>query len=816
MEPKKKDNRPLIFVFIALAAFIILLDFNIAEIQYGNQGMNFLSALPLALERMGTNPFAVSHALKAGTLAQTILVSMAILGIAVLYFYGDAQSKEHADPNTAQGSAKWDTHPEEYTKKHQIKGHPEKSIILGKDLGLGMKPGDSENVCILGMTGTGKSFGVIKPNLMQMNSSFCVTDPSGDICSSDAKLLMDNGYDVKMFSISNMASSNCYNPFDYVYDEEGGIDETRVSTMVTMFIQNAAELANGGKAGGDKFWDQASKALLTACAMYLLEFMPPEYRNFYNMLRLVQMGKVSETNSDADTKLDRMFSAARKIRPDSHCFSSYDTFKLAPARTANSILISAAVDMNMFNQTLVRNMTTTDYKVKSRNLAGQIVEYAKDENGKLIRTSQNLDLNTIGDKKTAIFINIPQTNATYNFLVSMLYSQMFDSLYGRAEKICPNKWMVVGSDGNPVKTMLDSEDDAKKARELYLHAYIIKALENGKPAYFIANENAGKKFTLPGYPVGYMERVYSSEVGKKIIHSFENSTIVRQKNRLPWHVQCLLDEFANIGSIPEFPQKLATMRKYEISCMIVLQSKSQLQNRYDKLWPDIIANCRAMIFLGSTDTDTCKLISDRIGKHTIRIQNSSISQSGRGGSSSKNYGLTGRELMMPDEVSRIELTKSIVLVDGHNFFISKYKASDHPQWKNTGDVDPNQRISVTEFTECSEKLTSDSGDQDAMIKFIENALEKHNAEVQKINNAKNLGDAVNPTPKNGPLTQEERERNKDAAANTKTPRKEYKTKGKKTDAAEKAEKEAAERNKKLNETFSEAPAKKHLNPQDYV
>lgn len=816
MEPKKKDNRPLIFVFIALAAFIILLDFNIAEIQYGNQGMNFLSALPLALERMGTNPFAVSHALKAGTLAQTILVSMAILGIAVLYFYGDAQSKEHADPNTAQGSAKWDIHPEKYTKEHQIKGHPEKSIILGKDLELGMKPGDSENVCILGMTGTGKSFGVIKPNLMQMNSSFCVTDPSGDICGSDAKLLMDNGYDVKMFSISNMASSNCYNPFDYVYDEEGGIDETRVSTMVAMFIQNAAELANGGKAGGDKFWDQASKALLTACAMYLLEFMPPEYRNFYNMLRLVQMGKVSESNSDADTKLDRMFRAAREIRPDAHCFSSYDTFKLAPARTANSILISAAVDMNMFNQTLVRNMTTTDYKVKSRNLAGQIVEYAKDENGNLIRTSQNLDLNTIGDKKTAIFINIPQTNATYNFLVSMLYSQMFDSLYGRAEKICPNKWMLVGADGNPVKTMLDSKDDAKKAQELYLHAYIAKALENSKPVYFIANENAGKKFSLPGYPIGYMEKVYSAEVGKKIIASFENAKIVHQKNRLPWHVQCLLDEFANIGSIPEFPQKLATMRKYEISCMIVLQSKSQLQNRYDKLWPDIIANCRAMIFLGSTDPDTCKLISDRIGKRTIRIQNSSVSQSGKGGSSSKNYGLAGRELMMPDEVSRIGLTKSIVLVDGHNFFISKYKASDHPQWKNTGDVNPNQRISVTEFTECSEKLTSDSGDQDAMINFIEDALRRHN-EAIKIISAKDLKGAVNPSPSDQPLTPEERQKSKDAASSARTGRKTYKSKTGETDAEKKAKQEERERNRKLNEAFSEeAPAKKHFNPQDYA
>ena len=164
-----------------------------------------------------------------------------------------------------------------------------------------------------------------------------------------------------------------------------------------------------------KIRNQSTRALLNACAMYILEYEPEENHNMYRMLQLVQMGKVSEKDSEGQTELDKLFSFPAKEEAagkSPHCLSHYRTFKLAPARTANSILISAAVDLNMFNQTKVRNMTTTSYLVKSRNTKGQIRSYHRDKNGRLIRTDENIDLRTIGDKKTCLFVNIPQADST--------------------------------------------------------------------------------------------------------------------------------------------------------------------------------------------------------------------------------------------------------------------------------------------------------------------------------------------------------------------------------------------------------------------
>ena len=149
---------------------------------------------------------------------------------------------------------------------------------------------------IIGSAGSGKSFGVIKPNLMQLNTSYVITDPSGEMFQAEAKLLLEEGYVVKIFSTSDMVFSNCYNPFDYCYDESGEIDENRVSTMINLFLQNAADLKNNR---GDPFWEKSSRALLQACAMLLLEFFPEEYRNMREMLILVQKGRVSEDKNAA-------------------------------------------------------------------------------------------------------------------------------------------------------------------------------------------------------------------------------------------------------------------------------------------------------------------------------------------------------------------------------------------------------------------------------------------------------------------------------------------------------------------------------------
>lgn len=737
-----------LFYILALFAGLHFLAVRTALTVEGDRNSNILDLIMEALNHMTTNPFSLKGAFDNPAYAFKVLGIVTVIFLLVaLYVWSENQSKEHENSKTAKGSAEFNTDfkgfKQKYTKKKATASteEPDPNIILGKDIYYGLERGRNTNVMIIGSAGSGKSFGVIKPNIMQMNTSLVCTDPSGEMFMAEAKLLLEHGYKVKIFSTSDMLHSNCYNPFDYVYGEDGAIEETRVSTMVNMFLQNATDLQNNR---GDKFWDQASKAILNACAMLLLEFYPRERQNMYEMLRLIQKGKVSEKDSDNQTELDKIFSRCRKHNPDAHCFSSYDTFKLAPARTANSILISAGVDLNMFNQTKVRNMTTTSYAVKSRNTDGRIRQFHHDRNGELIWTDENIDLRTIGDEKTCLFINIPQADSTYNFLVSMMYSQLFECLYGRAEKICPNKWMVVNSYGQSILSMIDSKEDAQKLISFYREAEIIEKEENSKQVFYIYNREAEKRLCLPGFGRGRLKKVYSRESGQMFLDQFKNCRIVHGAKVLPVHVQCLLDEFSNIGAIPEFPQKLATMRKYEISCMIVLQSLSQLKNRYDKLWADVLSNCDCTIFLGTTDPETCKYISqDRLGKRTIRILNRSKGSSGRGKNSSASYNLDARDLMTPDEVSRLDKNTALIMVSGEKpFKVKKYKASDHPNWKLTGDVDPDEMMEPSELVVCREKRLCSYKDASSIILQAVQAAVNRNAEgrqavseVEKVHNA---------------------------------------------------------------------------------
>lgn len=729
-----------------LLLYIVL---HVMQVRYSNSGANIFELLIAGLTHISQKPFELGYSLSdPGAFFLALLAVTVIYVFTLMYMDLQTQRNEHADPRTAQGSADWNNDFKGFEQKFTIpkkKGEPDQNMILGKGLRYGLKQGRNVNVVIMGSAGSGKSFGVIKPNVLQMNSSYVITDPSGEIFRSMAHMLLDNGYTVKLFSTSNMEYSNCYNPFDYIYDENGGVDETRVTSMVSMFLQNATELQNNK--GGDKFWDQASKALLIACSMLLLEFYPDQYHNMYQILKLVQKGKVSESKSDTQTELDMIFEEKRKINPNAHCFSSYDTFKLAPARTANSILISAAVDLNMFNQTKVRNMTTTSYMVRKRNLGGQIVDYAHDAQGNLIRTDDNIDLRTVGDEKTAVFVNIPQADGTFNFLVSMMYAQLFESLYGRAEKICPKKYMIVSKDGYPVLTMLNSTEDAKKLIELYKNAEVVKNIEDSKEVFYIFNWKAGSMYTHPGYNNGCMKKFYSQKAAEDFLKQFDGCSVKQGKAIVPWHVQCLLDEFSNIGSIPEFPQKIATMRKYEISCMIVLQSLSQLKNRYDKLYSDILSNCDNTIFLGTSDPETCEYISKRLGPKTIKIQTHGTSSSGKGKSSSTNMNLTKRELMTPDEVSRIPGDMSIVLTNGQKpFFVKKYRALDHPNWKLSGDDNRDFAIEPTEYAKCTEKSSSKDNDASAMMQNMQNAakgLDRDGKPAAETKTIESPGDVAN-------------------------------------------------------------------------
>lgn len=609
----------------------------------------------------------------------------------------DAAGKEH-------GSAKWAVNISGFLKGFSDpydskKDETDPNVIISDRLRMSFDISRIDNkrnlnTLVVGGSGAGKSFRFVKPNLAQMNCSTVTTDPSGELLECMGKPLMQKGIKVKVFSTSDMKHSNCYNPFDYVYDENGEIDEAKVSTMVFLFLKNADGAQAAKQKSGDPFWEKSAKAFLSALAYYLLENreLKKECINFTTMLKLTQAGKVSEDSQSSSSQLDRMMEEHRaqmaKEGRISKAMLSYDTFKLAPAKTANSILITCAVDLQLFANEDVKNMTRHDYE---------------DEDN-------NVHLDKIGDVQTALFINIPQANGTFNFLVSMLYSQMFDALYTKAEKICPNRYMIVDKHKKPVITMLKDEETARKYLEMLKDATVVrKATVRGRETYRVMSG----KTVITERP--------SQEAAQKVIDGAGEYTVKQGRLRLPWHVRCLMDEFANIGEIPEFSQKLATMRKYEISCCIIVQSIAQIEEKYDKLYEGIIGNCDTIIYLGSNEYKTCKYISDLLGETTIRTKNRSRSKKG----SSDSFAASKRLLMTPDEIRRLNRRKCIVIISGLDPFLDrKYNFLKHPNFKLCGDADRKNKADMKfmdiyfNSTPSKKRSTSKTGRQKAVAETV--------------------------------------------------------------------------------------------------
>lgn len=309
-----------------------------------------------------------------------------------------------------------------------------------------MKTHLNNNVFIVGGAGTGKSRFFIKPNVLQMNCSYVVTDPSGELLKSMHNVLKNNGYSIKVFNLVDMTHSCKYNPFKYIRNA------TDVSILVDCFISNTT--APDAKSG-DPFWDKSEKALMTALVFYLMDIADEKFRKFSTILWMVQLAQMEENtfgktlpkrpdpkfNFALDNDLDELFNgnseiiekeikdersgkmktvlAIKKILdPEavkkqqdkietSLCLTNYKTYKLGGTKTAKSILISAAVRLNPFSIPTIQNLTNED----------------------------NVELEAVGDKLTCFFAIIPQTNSTFNFLISMLFSQMFESLYYKGATI---------------------------------------------------------------------------------------------------------------------------------------------------------------------------------------------------------------------------------------------------------------------------------------------------------------------------------------------------------------------------------------------
>jgi type IV secretion system protein VirD4 len=533
----------------------------------------------------------------------TLMVAFA-LGIYALMKY--TSRKRLHRKGVEHGSARWANEKEEkfLADKPEKKGKkpiPEKpkspfetdnNILLTQEVRMSLNTRqhrENLNVLVIGGSGSGKSRFYVKPNIMQLNTSYVVTDPKGELLRSCGRLLKKAGYEIRVFNLIDMSHSNNYNPFNYIYDKDGNINKTYVMKMVNCLMKNTKQ---EGASGGDQFWDDSTKALTLAIAFYLLEKKTDENgnsldRNFSTVMKMMRLAEISEQDENHRSPLDDMMDELRAENPHSMAVSFYADFKKAPAETAKSILISAAVRFAAFNLPEVADLTHTD----------------------------NIHLDTLGDRKTALFIIIPSSDATFNFLAAMMYTQLFDTLYDTAN------------------------------------------------------------FKYGG--------------------------------RLPVHVRCLLDEFANVGTIPDFDKLLATMRSMEISANIIIQNLAQLKKMYDKSWEILTGNCDSLLFLGGQEASTLEAISKSLGKETIDVVSQNRTRSHKSPSTSENNSILGRELMTTDELKVMKPNECVLIVRAlYPFFCHKFDIEKHQNYKYLEDSNKNYAYLIDDLhTEKAPDMT---------------------------------------------------------------------------------------------------------------
>ena len=417
----------------------------------------------------------------------------------------------------------------------------------------------NKNILVIGGSGSGKTRFFVKPSLMQMHSSYVVTDPKGTVLIECGKLLQRGGYQIKVLNTINFKKSMKYNPFAYLRSEKD------ILKLVNTIIANTK---GDGEKSGEDFWVKAEKLYYTALIGYIWYEAPDEEKNFTTLLEMINASEAREDDEDFQNPVDLMFERLEEKDPEHFAVKQYRKYKLAAGKTAKSILISCGARLAPFDIKELRELMETD----------------------------EMQLDTIGDRKTALFVIISDTDDTFNFVVSILYTQLFNLL-------------------------CDKADD-----------------------------------------------VYGG--------------------RLPVHVRCLLDEFANIGQIPKFEKLIATIRSREISASIILQSQSQLKAIYKDNADTIVGNCDTTLFLGGKEKTTLKEISEILGKETIDSFNTSETR-GRELSHGLNYQKLGKQLMTEDEIAVMDGGKCILQLRGvRPFFSDKFDITKHPKYKYLSDADP--------------------------------------------------------------------------------------------------------------------------------
>lgn len=382
----RKDKQvELVFYFVG-AVFIAWLSVLVAPciheglfdaIIYLNEAMN--------------SPF--SFELCQDTL-KCILISESIYSFSYLAYY---YSRKNYRKNEEYGSAKW-ANNKAVNKKYTEKDYSSNKILsqnvrIGLD---GRRHRRNLNTLVIGGSGAGKTRFFGKPNLMQCNTSFVVLDPKGEQLRDVGNLLEKEGYVIKVVDLINMNRSHCYNPFRYIKDDKD------VLKLITNLIRNTTPK---GSQTNDPFWEKSETALLEALCLYLLHEAPEEEQNFTMVMEMIAAAEVKEDDEEYQSPLDELFERLEIRNPNSLALKQYKIYKQAAGKTAKSILISVGVRLSAFNLESIASLTATD----------------------------ELELDLVGERKTAIFAVIPDNDSTFNFLIGMLYTQLFQMLYYQAD-----------------------------------------------------------------------------------------------------------------------------------------------------------------------------------------------------------------------------------------------------------------------------------------------------------------------------------------------------------------------------------------------
>lgn len=417
----------------------------------------------------------------------------------------------------------------------------------------------NKNILVIGGSGSGKTRFFCKPSLLQAHSSYVCTDPKGTLLPEIGTFLERKKYRIKCLNLINFRKSMKYNPLAYIRSEKD------ILKLVNALIMNTK---GEGEKSSEDFWVKAERLYYSALIGYIWYEATEEEKNFITLLDLINASEAREDDETYQSPVDLLFSQLAEREPDHFAVKQYRKFKMAAGKTLKSILISCGARLAPFDIKELRDLMEYD----------------------------ELELDTLGDQKTALFVILSDTDSTFNFVAALMYSQLFNLL-------------------------------CDKADDFY-------------------------------------------------------------GGRLPVHVRLILDEFANIGQIPNFDKLIATIRSREISASIILQSQSQLKTIYKDAADTIIGNCDSTLFLGGKEKSTLKEISELLGKETIDLYNQSENR-GSQISHGLSYQKLGKELMTQDELAVMDGGKCIFMLRGVRPFLSdKYDLTRHPNYRYTADADP--------------------------------------------------------------------------------------------------------------------------------